>query len=90
MSDRTQSFVDALTRWETLALQFSDVSEAYRIAHANAFNAQEKGTDTARKAAADAATSEFRMRRTKAEIAERTAYHFMIFLRGSAGEVERS
>lgn len=82
-----QAFDRALEAWSGLALLLVDAAEAYRAAHASAFN-EAKGTDTARKAAADQATSGLRLTRDKAEIEERRAYHQMIFLRGSAGERE--
>lgn len=84
-----EAFDRATDAWSALALQLVSAAEDYRTAHAAAFN-EAKGTDTARKAAADQLTSAQRLARNKLEVEERKAYHVMIFLRGSAGEQEAS
>lgn len=86
---RAESFDRWVNTWQELALRLVQVSEDYRLAHASAFNSLEKGTDTARKAHADAATSELRLKRNQLEVEERVAYHRTIFLRGSAGESDQ-
>lgn len=78
----------AMSGWRAAADALVLAAENYRLAHANAYLAA-TGADAARKAAADSLTSELRLARNHAETAERAAYHWMIFCRGSAGEAER-
>jgi len=85
-----EPFMAALDAWRKAAIAKAEATEAYRVAHAKAWLAPEKATETARKTQADIETSCLRVLRDAAEIKEREAYHLMIFVRGSAGDAEVS
>lgn len=63
----------AVDTWKALALAHAEAAEAYRVSYARAFCAGDKGTDTARKHAADAITGDLRLQRDKLEIETRAA-----------------
>lgn len=89
MMTKEDAFGMTLDAWRKKAKAHAIAKEAYRSAHAAAFASSEGRTESARKAEADIVTSEARLARDLAEVEERAAYHAMIFLRGSAGEVAR-
>lgn len=82
---RAQTFESVLDAWSAAEEARIIAAEHYREAHARAFN-EAKGTDTARKAAADSKTSQLRLDRDFAELKASRLYHRVIFYRGSAGE----
>jgi hypothetical protein len=84
--DREAKFIEALETWERAEETRVECAEAYRSAHAAALTASDAKADTARKAAADGATSELRGKRDRAELTATVAHHRLIFYRGSAGE----
>jgi hypothetical protein len=87
MSNR-DTFESVLNAWSVAEEARIVAAERYREAHARAFNAA-KGTDTARKAAADESTSALRLDRDFAESKATKLHHRVIFYRGSAGERAR-
>ncbi len=72
--------------WTDRATAHAKAAEAYRLAHAKAFQTSDGKNADARKADADAATSAERLARELAEVARDAAYHRLIGIRGSAGE----
>lgn len=85
---RQQTFESVLDAWSRAEEARIIAAERYREAHARAFK-EAKGTDTARKASADAATSTLRLDRDFAEAKATRLHHLVIFYRGSAGERAR-
>lgn len=85
---KIESLDQALQCWADLAREKAATAEAYRVAHAKAWLAPEKATETARKAQADLETAALRVARDACAINERLAHHSVIFFRGSAGEGE--
>lgn len=89
MDTKADAFGLALDAWKEHAITHTRAKEDYRLAHAKAFSESQGKNADARKADADAATTEQRLARDLAEIEAEAAYHTMIFLRGSAGEPQR-
>jgi membrane protein involved in colicin uptake len=89
MDRREQTFLSALEAWETAEHKRIVLAEQYREAHARALSASQAKTDAARKAEADAATSQLRLDRNFAELAATSLRDRVIFYRGPAGERER-
>jgi hypothetical protein len=83
-----ESFHRLLTLWREAAQLLAAAKEAYRLAHAQAYIST-TGTDSVRKANADVQTTALRLTRDQLEVEERASYHYMIALRGSAGEPVR-
>lgn len=86
---KADAFGLALDAWKERAITHMRAKEDYRLAHAKAFSESQGKTESARKAEADAATTNERLARDLVEIEVHAAYHTMIFLRGSAGEPQR-
>jgi hypothetical protein len=84
-----QTFLSVLTAWRAAEERRIVADERYREEHAREFSALEKGTDTARKAHADAKTSTLRLDRNFAQMEATALHHKVVFYRGSAGEAER-
>jgi hypothetical protein len=75
--------IDGLIReWKVAQERYIQAREIYRAAWARAYLATDAKTDTARKAAADVATSEARLARDMAETHAQAAWQLMLAERG--------
>jgi hypothetical protein len=74
--------MDHIEYWETVATKYAEARETYRVAFAVAYLASNQNTGDARKYEADAATSELRLARDKAEIVASAAWQSLLTERG--------
>ena len=74
--------LEAILKWGDVAEVHASKKRAYRVAHTAAMAASAAKNADQRKADADVAVITLRAELDSAEIAERKAYHYMIFLRG--------
>lgn len=74
MSTTSKTAIDYLTAWHDAQEALLVARENYRLAFAQAFAASQAKTGDARKADADAATSELRRLRDKAELEATVAW----------------